>query len=165
MIGRAWSGCLILLLPMKLAALDDAELSDEIERASYSIRGKDRSRPARGRFLFVLRRRSGSQTGASRSSAKPLMSFRRWGPKVLIWACATRQQSANSQSRPNGGIRISEVTQCLLSTTACDAPTWAAAHSRSIFLNRTLLSDFLPAQSARGLGLYLIDRIGRCGAR
>ncbi|MGB8615548.1 MAG: FAD-dependent monooxygenase, partial [Pseudolabrys sp.] len=27
-------------------------------------------------------------------------------------------------------------------------------------LNRTLLSDFLPAQSARGLGLYLIDRIG-----
>ena len=27
-------------------------------------------------------------------------------------------------------------------------------------LNRTLLSDFLPTQSARGLGLYLIDRIG-----
>ena len=27
-------------------------------------------------------------------------------------------------------------------------------------LNRTLLSDFLPVQSARGLGLYLIDRIG-----
>ena len=27
-------------------------------------------------------------------------------------------------------------------------------------LNRTLLSDFLPVQGARGLGLYLIDRIG-----
>jgi len=27
-------------------------------------------------------------------------------------------------------------------------------------LNRTLLTDFLPAQSMRGLGLYLIDRIG-----
>src|SRR4029079_18779154 len=27
-------------------------------------------------------------------------------------------------------------------------------------LNRSLLSDFLPVQSARGLGLYLIDRIG-----
>jgi 2-octaprenyl-6-methoxyphenol hydroxylase len=27
-------------------------------------------------------------------------------------------------------------------------------------LNRTLLSDFLPAQGARGLGLYLIDRVG-----
>ena len=27
-------------------------------------------------------------------------------------------------------------------------------------LNRSLLSDFLPVQGARGLGLYLIDRIG-----
>ncbi len=27
-------------------------------------------------------------------------------------------------------------------------------------VNRSLLSDFLPVQSARGLGLYLIDRIG-----
>jgi 2-octaprenyl-6-methoxyphenol hydroxylase len=26
--------------------------------------------------------------------------------------------------------------------------------------NRTLLSDFLPVQGMRGLGLYLIDRIG-----
>jgi len=27
-------------------------------------------------------------------------------------------------------------------------------------LNRSLLSDFLPVQGARGLGLYLLDRIG-----
>jgi 2-octaprenyl-6-methoxyphenol hydroxylase len=27
-------------------------------------------------------------------------------------------------------------------------------------LNRTLLTDFLPIQSARGLGLYMIDHIG-----
>ena len=27
-------------------------------------------------------------------------------------------------------------------------------------LNRSLLTDFLPVQSARGLGLYLLDRIG-----
>ncbi|HEX5509583.1 MAG TPA: UbiH/UbiF family hydroxylase, partial [Pseudolabrys sp.] len=27
-------------------------------------------------------------------------------------------------------------------------------------LNRSLLSDFLPVQSARGFGLYFIDRIG-----
>src|SRR5690606_37393734 len=27
-------------------------------------------------------------------------------------------------------------------------------------LNRSLLSDFFPAQGARGLGLYMIDRIG-----
>jgi 2-octaprenyl-6-methoxyphenol hydroxylase len=27
-------------------------------------------------------------------------------------------------------------------------------------LNRSLLTDFLPAQGARGLSLYLVDRIG-----
>jgi 2-octaprenyl-6-methoxyphenol hydroxylase len=27
-------------------------------------------------------------------------------------------------------------------------------------LNRSLLSDFLPTQGVRGLGLYLLDRIG-----
>ena len=35
--------------------------------------------------------------------------------------------------------------------------------SRSLavdLLNRSLLSDFLPLQGARGLGLYLLDRIG-----
>ena len=39
----------------------------------------------------------------------------------------------------------------------------ADAMSRTIavdLLNRTLLSDFLPAQSVRGLGLYVLDRIG-----
>ena len=28
------------------------------------------------------------------------------------------------------------------------------------WLNRSLLTDFLPVQGARGLGLYLLDRIG-----
>ena len=32
--------------------------------------------------------------------------------------------------------------------------------SRSICSTARCLSDFLPVQSARGLGLYLIDRIG-----
>ncbi len=27
-------------------------------------------------------------------------------------------------------------------------------------LNRSLLTDFLPVQSVRGLGLYMLDRIG-----
>jgi 2-octaprenyl-6-methoxyphenol hydroxylase len=43
-----------------------------------------------------------------------------------------------------------------------DRLRWADVGSRTLaidLLNRTLLSDFLPAQGARGLGLYLIDRI------
>ena len=44
-----------------------------------------------------------------------------------------------------------------------DAQRRADVKSRTLavdLLNRTLLTDFLPVQSARGLGLYLIDRIG-----
>jgi 2-octaprenyl-6-methoxyphenol hydroxylase len=44
-----------------------------------------------------------------------------------------------------------------------DALRRADVQSRSLavdLLNRTLLTDFLPVQSARGLGLYLLDRVG-----
>jgi len=44
-----------------------------------------------------------------------------------------------------------------------DVQRRADVNSRTLavdLLNRTLLSDFLPVQSVRGLGLYLIDRIG-----
>ena len=44
--------------------------------------------------------------------------------------------------------------------TACAVPTWRAARLAVDLLNRSLLSDFLPLQGARGLGLFLIDRIG-----
>jgi 2-octaprenyl-6-methoxyphenol hydroxylase len=44
-----------------------------------------------------------------------------------------------------------------------DAARRADVDSRAFaidLLNRSLLSDVLPLQGARGLGLYLIDRIG-----
>ena len=36
----------------------------------------------------------------------------------------------------------------------------AEPHHRRRSLNRSLLTDFVPAQGARGLSLYLVDRIG-----
>jgi 2-octaprenyl-6-methoxyphenol hydroxylase len=44
-----------------------------------------------------------------------------------------------------------------------DAQRRADVGSRTLavdLLNRTLLSDFLPIQGARGLGFYALDRIG-----
>ena len=49
---------------------------------------------------------------------------------------------------------------CSSPTTDCGVPISAAAPVAVDLLNRTLLTDFLPVQGARGLGLYLIDRIG-----
>ena len=44
-----------------------------------------------------------------------------------------------------------------------DAARRADVQSRSVaidLMNRSLLSDFLPVQGIRGLGMFLIDRIG-----
>ena len=38
--------------------------------------------------------------------------------------------------------------------------TSPAARIAIDLLNRSLLTDFIPAQAARGLSLYLVDRIG-----
>ncbi len=40
------------------------------------------------------------------------------------------------------------------------APMSSAVPSPSICLNRSLLTDFIPAHAMRGLSLYLVDRIG-----
>ena len=48
-------------------------------------------------------------------------------------------------------------------STAYDKMRRADVGSRTFaidLLNRTLLTDFLPVQGLRGLGLYLLDRIG-----
>ena len=48
-------------------------------------------------------------------------------------------------------------------TARYDAMRRADVASRTLavdLLNRSLLSDFLPLQGARGLGLFLLDRIG-----
>ena len=45
-------------------------------------------------------------------------------------------------------------------TTKCAAPTSSSRTLAIDLLNRTLLTDFLPVQGMRGLGLYMIDRIG-----
>ena len=44
---------------------------------------------------------------------------------------------------------------------SCSRVKWSGSRTVAVDLfNRTLLSDFLPVQGARGLGLYLMDRIG-----
>ncbi len=136
----------------ELADIDDAELSDEIERASYSILGKDsKSSRAAVAFRFVSRPHDGSQTDASHSSAKLRMSFRRSARKVSIWVCATQQQSANWQILANRGNQDIGSDDVLAHY---DRLRRADVGSRTFavdLLNRTLLSDLLPAQSARGL--------------
>ncbi len=49
--------------------------------------------------------------------------------------------------------------ECSTPTTAPAASTCSSRTAAVDALNRTLLSDFLPVQALRGLGLFLVDRV------
>ncbi len=143
-----------------LAALDDAELSDEIERASHSILGKIEVEPGRGRFPLTrakARRFAANRIALVGEAAHVIPPIGAQGLNLGLRDAACIGElavAARRAGRDIGGINV---------LAAYDRMRRADIGSRSFavdLLNRTLLSDFLPVQGARGLGLYLIDRIG-----
>jgi 2-octaprenyl-6-methoxyphenol hydroxylase len=144
----------------ELAARDDDALSAAVERAAHSILGKIAVEPGRGRFALTL----GS---AGRYAAKrialigeaahviPPIGAQGLNLSLRDAACIGELAVAAQRShRDIGGIGV---------LAAYDKMRRADIGSRALvvdWLNRTLLTDFLPVQGARGLGLYLIDRIG-----
>ena len=143
-----------------LASLDDAELSAEIERASYSILGKIEAKPARGRFplrVATARRFADRRIALVGEAAHVIPPIGAQGLNLGLRDAATISElaiKADRQSQDIGGAEM---------LASYDRLRRADVGSRTFaidLLNRTLLSDFLPAQSMRGLGLYLIDRIG-----
>ena len=143
-----------------LASLEDAELSAEIERASYSILGKIEAEPARGRFplrVATARRFADRRIALVGEAAHVIPPIGAQGLNLGLRDAATISElaiKADRQSQDIGGAEI---------LASYDRLRRADVGSRTFaidLLNRTLLSDFLPAQSMRGLGLYLIDRIG-----
>jgi 2-octaprenyl-6-methoxyphenol hydroxylase len=143
-----------------LVSLDGEELSDEIERASHSILGKIEVEPGRGRF--PLRSARASRFAANRialvgEAAHVIPPIGAQGlnlglrDAVSIGELAVGAQRAG---RDIGGINV---------LAAYDKLRRGDIGTRSLavdLLNKSLLSDFLPVQGARGLGLYLLDRVG-----
>jgi 2-octaprenyl-6-methoxyphenol hydroxylase len=143
-----------------LAALDDDALSDEIERAAHSILGKIDVEAGRG--LFPLIRASAKRFAANRvalvgEAAHVIPPIGAQGLNLGLRDAATIGElavAAHRAGRDLGGINT---------LVAYDKMRRADVGSRTVavdLLNRSLLSDFLPVQGARGLGLYAIDRIG-----
>lgn len=142
------------------ATLDDVELASEIERASHSILGKIEVEPGRG--LFPLRVATARHFAAKRialvgEAAHVIPPIGAQGLNLGLRDAATIGElavAAHRERRDIGGANI---------LAHYDRLRRADVGSRTLaidLLNRTLLSDFLPIQGARGLGLYLIDRIG-----
>lgn len=144
----------------QFSALDDDALSGEIERRSHSILGKIAVEQGRGLFPLM--------NATARSFAD--------GRIALIGEAAHVMPPIGAQGL-NLGLRdaasIGETVVAAYRAHADPGGASVLAHyneqrradvaSRSMaidLVNRSLLSDFLPVQGARGLGLYLIDRVG-----
>lgn len=143
-----------------LGALEDAELSLEIERASHSILGKITVEPGRGRFSLCRAR-------ASRLAANRIALVGEAGhvippigaqglnlgirDAVEIGELAT---AARRAGRDIGGINILVAYDKIRRS---DITT--RTHAVDL-LNKSLLSELIPVQAIRGLGLYLLGKAG-----
>jgi 2-octaprenyl-6-methoxyphenol hydroxylase len=143
----------------RVAALPEAELNDEIERRCHSILGKIEIEAGRG--LFPLAVETARSFGANRialigEAAHLLPPIGAQGLNLGLRDAACIGELVAEARRDGADVGAPELLA------RYDALRQADVKSRTLavdLLNRTLLSDFLPLQGARGLGLYLLDRI------
>jgi 2-octaprenyl-6-methoxyphenol hydroxylase len=144
----------------RLSALADAALACEIERRSYSILGKIEIEASRG--LFPLVAKSATRLGARRvalvgEAAHVLPPIGAQGLNLGLRDAATISELAVDAHRSGGDVGAPAVTDRFDELRRADVISRAIAVD---LLNRSLLTDFVPLQGVRGLGLVLLDRIG-----
>src|SRR5450631_502610 len=143
-----------------IAAFNDAELAAEIERASHSIVGKITVEPGRG--VFPLSVATARSFGAKRialvgEAAHVIPPIGAQGLNLGLRDAASIGELAVAAHRDGSDIGADDVLDRYEKMRRADVGTRTLAID---LLNRTLLTDFLPVQGMRGLGLYMIDRIG-----
>jgi 2-octaprenyl-6-methoxyphenol hydroxylase len=142
-----------------IAALDDAELSAEIERASHSILGKIEVEAGRGLFPLAVataRKFADRRIALVGEAAHLIPPIGAQGLNLGLRDAATIGELVIAAQRDGRDIGGADVLA------AYDKMRRADVGSKTLaidLLNRTLLTDFLPVQGLRGLGLYMIDRI------
>jgi 2-octaprenyl-6-methoxyphenol hydroxylase len=144
----------------KVAAMSDAALSAEIERRAHSLLGTMSAEPGRGIFPLAIET-AGSfardRIALVGEAAHVVPPIGAQGLNLGLRDGATIAELIAEALRQNIDIGAPDVLA------RYDTQRRADVTSRSIavdLLNRSLLTDFLPAQGARGLSLYLVDRIG-----
>jgi 2-octaprenyl-6-methoxyphenol hydroxylase len=143
-----------------LAAMSVAERSFEIERRAHSLLGKMTVEPSSG--LFPLAVETAQAFGRDRialvgEAAHVVPPIGAQGLNLGLRdsaAIAELVADAHAHNRDVGAPELLDRYDRLRRTDII---------SRTIavdILNRSLLTDFLPAHGARGLSLYIIDRVG-----
>jgi 2-octaprenyl-6-methoxyphenol hydroxylase len=144
----------------ELAAMDDAELSAEIERRAHSLLGAMSVEPGRGIFPLAIQTADAfarDRIALVGEAAHVVPPIGAQGLNLGLRDGATIAELAAEARRQNIDIGAPQLLA------RYDTQRRADVTSRSIavdLLNRSLLTYFLPAQGARGLSLYLVDRIG-----
>jgi 2-octaprenyl-6-methoxyphenol hydroxylase len=144
----------------ELADMDDAALADAIEKASHSILGKMQVEPGRGMFPLTVstaRRFVGDRIALVGEAAHVLPPIGAQGLNLGLRDAATIAELVVAAQRAGRDIGGADLTSRYDRMRRTDVGSRTFAID---LLNRSLLSDFLPVQGARGLGLYLLDRIG-----
>jgi 2-octaprenyl-6-methoxyphenol hydroxylase len=144
----------------ELAAMSDAELSAEIERRAHSLLGAMNVEPGRGIFPLAIETADSfarDRIALVGEAAHVVPPIGAQGLNLGLRDGASIAELVADARRQNIDIGAPEVLA------RYDTQRRADVTSRTIavdLLNRSLLTDFLPAQGARGLSLYLVDRIG-----
>jgi len=144
----------------RIAGLDDVALNEEIEHRSHSILGKIAAEPGRGVFRLAIEtvRTFGQNRIALVGEAAHLIPpIGAQGLNLGLRDAACIGELVVSAARDGGDVGAPELLTRYATQRRADVKSRTLAVD---LLNRTLLTDFLPVQSARGVGLYLIDRIG-----
>ena len=143
-----------------IAALERPALNILVERNSHSILGKIEVEPGGGAFplsIAAARRFAQNRVALVGEAAHVIPPIGAQGLNLGLRDAATIGELVVAARRDGGDVG----TAGLLAR--YDALRRADVGSRTLavdLLNRSLLTDFLPIQGARGLGLYAIDRIG-----
>jgi 2-octaprenyl-6-methoxyphenol hydroxylase len=143
-----------------IAELSDEELALEIEHAAHSILGKMTVEPGRG--LFPLSTQTARRFGARRialvgEAAHVVPPIGAQGLNLGLRDAVTIAELASAATDDGRDIGGADVLA------AYEKARRGDVMSRGMIIdiaNRTLLSDFLPLQGLRGLGLYALGRIG-----
>ena len=144
----------------ELAALDDRALSSEIERRAHSLLGKMRVEPGRGVFPLAVETADAfarARIALVGEAAHVVPPIGAQGLNLGLRDGATIAEIVADARRQNFDAGAPEILA------RYDTQRRADVLSRTLavdLLNQSLLTDFFPAHGARGLSLYLVDRIG-----
>jgi 2-octaprenyl-6-methoxyphenol hydroxylase len=142
-----------------LAATDDAELAGEIERRAHSLLGAMTIEPGRGMFPLSVETAAAfarHRIALVGEAAHLLPPIGAQGLNLGLRDGATIAELVADARRQNSDVGGPEVLANYDTQRRADVKSCTFVVD---FLNRVLLTDFMPAQAARGASLYLVDHI------